>query len=275
MGKQPRGLGNAKADPPSGLWGFLGSGISFFMEVLRAVAKDPLLSILWGICVLFLFLVVATFALGGELPGVGRLALVAFVVIVMASLFAFTAWRMSPAAPVSPADPGEQRLLNTTADTLQALHDLETAIRAAIGPLTRFDPPRCDPSERKEIIQKMDCLADTEVVLPKVRQLVPQLDRQSHEFPGAMRGETRAAVEVVLACGKRTLALVGPSQVTPWGGARELAMLRAAIHDAASPEQAEAIRLRAKKLVEVVDRESLQTADDLLGRARGAQYEQG
>ena len=56
---------NAAANP--GIWGLLGSGMAFFNDVLQTLKTHRVLALLWGICVLFLFFVVATFALAGEL----------------------------------------------------------------------------------------------------------------------------------------------------------------------------------------------------------------
>jgi hypothetical protein len=160
------------------------------------------------------------------------------------------------------------RVVPLTTDTLNSLHELDNAIRKTVGPLTRFDHTTWSHDARETAIKEMGILADTEVILPKVRQLMAQLEGEKAKgFDVSSEGIK--TVDAVLACGRATLESLGESNETPWSGPRELNELMYAIRYADSPDAAESVRQVAQKVLAVVDRKLLREADELLGHFKG------
>jgi hypothetical protein len=108
------------------------------------------------------------------------------------------------------------------------------------------------------------CLADTEAILPRVRELLSELEEIAKRPISS--SEAANAVGVVLDCGRKALKSFGDSTVTPWPGPRDLAELHAIIHASADPETVNSIRQTAGKVVAVVDRELLRDANSFVGR---------
>ena len=162
---------------------------------------------------------------------------------------------------------GLDSILTLAADVLNSLRELDNAIRGTVGHVTRFDHTWSQDA-RETAIREMEVLADTEVILPKVRQLLAQLG-EARERAFDMNPERVKTVDVLLKCGQATLESLGQSDVTPWPGPHELSTLIHAIRTANTPEAAESVRQNAQKVILVVDRKLLREADGLLGRLKG------
>ena len=152
------------------------------------------------------------------------------------------------------------------ADALDALRELDNAIRQTVGPLSRFVHTWSD-DERKEAIKRMEELADREILLPKARRKVSELARKFAELDDT--SEEGKAAKAVLNCGWKTFELLATSNVTPWPGPQELFSLMEAVRYANSTESAEFVREQAQKVQEVVDRNLLTEADLALGQLQG------
>lgn len=161
----------------------------------------------------------------------------------------------------------QNRILQVASDALKALHDLDNAIRTTVGPLTRFDGT-WSLETREKTRGQINELADTEEILPRVRQLLTELEEIAKLAPAS--SEATNAVAAVLACGRKTLELLGNSAVTPWPGPEDLAELQLRIFTSDSAETAKSVRQMAQKVLAVVDRELLRKADGSIGRWRGA-----
>lgn len=161
-------------------------------------------------------------------------------------------------------------ILTVTTDTLNALHELDNAIRTTIGELTRFDHTWSDES-REKAIENMNILADAEIILPKVRTLVAELERKAVDSHATTEGAD--AIAAVLKCGQATLEFLGESVATPWPGAEELAFLVDAVRTKRNPEAEESVRNSATKVVNAVNRKLLGDADTLLGRMKASHKE--
>lgn len=156
------------------------------------------------------------------------------------------------------------RIVTASADALRSLHDLDNAIRRTVGPVSRFD---YTSSSKEDAIRQLGELADTQEILPRVRQSIATLKavRTSGE---ADPEETRLA-DTVLGCGEATLQALGDSAVTPWPGPRELAHLVTLIRTADSPQAQKEVRDEAEKVYAVVNRELLKDADERIGALTG------
>jgi len=73
-----------------GFWRFMKSVFKFFGDVLSAIRKDRMLSILWGFGVLLLVLLVATFVLARDLSSNAKLLVVGLTVIALVGIFIYT-----------------------------------------------------------------------------------------------------------------------------------------------------------------------------------------
>ncbi len=127
---------------------------------------------------------------------------------------------------------------------------------------TRFDHA-WSPTKREAAIEKMEVLADTEVLLPRRRQSFAQLNAARAKAPDVSPAGM-STVDVVLTLGGATLGSLGDAAVTPWPGPRELAALMDAVRTATSAEAAEMERCSAERVVAVVDRDLLRQSDELL-----------
>ncbi len=161
----------------------------------------------------------------------------------------------------------ESSILQTTGNALQAIHDLDNAIRIVLGPLTRFDHT-WSTDKRQEIISAVEALADAERILPRVRQALAQLaEVASREF--TLSPLQKEAIAEVMNCGNDALVSLGQSQVTPWPGPHELVVLLNSIRAANTPETALFVREQTTSVQSVVNRDRLGKADRLMGRWRG------
>jgi hypothetical protein len=166
----------------------------------------------------------------------------------------------------SPTQPS-RRLATLTNDVLSSLHELDNTIRKTVGPLTRFDHTWSNDA-REKTIKEMGVLSDEEVILPKLRQLLAELEAE--EAKGFnISPEGIKAVDVVLACGRATLQSLGESDVTPWPGPHELSEVMYSIRTVDTPEGAESVRHSAQEVLAIVDRKLLREADKRLGHFKG------
>jgi hypothetical protein len=154
-------------------------------------------------------------------------------------------------------------------DTLDSLHELDNAIRQVVGPVSRFQS-RWSHEERAEAIKQMGELADREVILPKVRRKVSELEGIYVKLD--QTSEEGRAAHAVLVCAWKTLELLADSNDTPWPGARALFSLQEAVRNADNAESAKLVRNRARKVKEVVNRKLLRDADNAVGRMRSLNH---
>lgn len=85
---------------------FIKAVFDFFSSVLKSIATDDLLRVLWGVEVL-LFLILAFMSWFGDITGDQRFYLALIVIASVVSLFAFSAWRSRGqwnAPPLAPTD---------------------------------------------------------------------------------------------------------------------------------------------------------------------------
>lgn len=162
----------------------------------------------------------------------------------------------------------DDRIFRTTTDALQVLHEFDNVIRTTLGPLTRFDH-NWSSSRREEAISAIEKLADAEAILPRVRQALAQLTEESRNLVVVTPKGKKANVKV-RACGRKVLASLSNSQVTPWPGPLELVNLTSAIRAAHTPDAAQSVIQCAMDVQSVVNRDCLGTADELIGQWRGA-----
>jgi hypothetical protein len=73
------------------------------------------------------------------------------------------------------------------------------------------------------------------------------------------------SADAVLNCGRATLQRLGRSEVTPWNGPPEVAELIRGIETAEEDAATAKVREQASKVVDTVDRVSLQLADHQIG----------
>lgn len=170
----------------------------------------------------------------------------------------------SPAALVSERSPSE--ILNASRETLDSLRELDNAIRQTVGPVTRFEHT-WSTEARDDAIGRMGKLADTQEILPRVRQSIATL-RQATESTKFSQEERKLA-DTVLACGDAVLQALGRSEVTPWNGPHELARIVDSVRTAHTPESAAEVKLQAEKVYALVNRSLLQDADYALGLVSG------
>jgi hypothetical protein len=171
---------------------------------------------------------------------------------------------LSPAGLV--AESPRSQVLAAGAEGLNSLHDLDNAIRQTVGPLTRFDCKWLD-KQKDEAIKQMGLLADTEEILPRVRQSISKLRQLRDSIK--VTPEEREFAESVLACGETVLQGLGQSQVTPWPGPQELALLVNLVRTADTPEAEKQVRQEAEKVYALVNRNLLRDADHTLGVLSG------
>jgi len=107
MNHDPKDRGGAPSGP-----GFIKSAFSFFSEVLKSIASDDFLRVLWGVEVL-LFVILAFMIWFGDITGDQRFNLALIIVASVVITFATSAWRSHaqrttrPPAPAgSPSSPG-------------------------------------------------------------------------------------------------------------------------------------------------------------------------
>jgi dienelactone hydrolase len=171
---------------------------------------------------------------------------------------------LSPAAVVAEAP--RSHIVTVSTEALKSLQDLDNAIRRTVGPVARFDYTS-SAAAREDAITRMGELADTQEILPRVRQLMAQLG-QVRKSIDADPEETKLA-DIVFACGEATLQALGPSEVTPWPGPRELAHLMTLIRTANTQDAEKMVREEAEKVYAVVNRQLLMDADRALGGLSG------
>jgi hypothetical protein len=169
---------------------------------------------------------------------------------------------LSPAGLV--AESPRSQVLTVGAEALKSLHDLDNAIRQTVGPVTRFDRT-LSTKAREKAISEMGLLADTQVILPRVRQSIA---RQVRDSIKASPEETRFA-DIVLSCGETVLKSLGPSKLTPWPGPEELALLVNLVRTAKTPEAEKQIKQQAEMINGLVNRDLLTDADHTLGVLSG------
>ena len=157
----------------------------------------------------------------------------------------------------------DQHASKVAREALKALHDLDNAIRKTIGPLTRFDMNWRD-DQRRQALADMQMLADTEVILPEVRRLVAELEHRLAETAG-LSSAVQAAATTILNCGRTALTALGRSEVTPWPGPFDLAVLLNKVGSATTDEEAKFVSGQAGKVLTIVDRQALAEADVLVG----------
>jgi hypothetical protein len=164
------------------------------------------------------------------------------------------------------AEAEKRDIVDVARETLKALHDLDNVIRDTVAPVTRFE--KTWPTARRDkAVASMQKLADKEVVLPRVRQLVGELERKSSDSRHLRRG-VQEAVDLVLRSGKTTLKTLGESTDTPFAGPAELAALIGAIQSADTDASEPFVMDQAGRVVAVVDRRALAEADRLVGALR-------
>jgi len=160
----------------------------------------------------------------------------------------------------------ESLMLEVTSTALQAIHDLDNAIRMVLGPLSRFDHTWSD-EKRQEIVASVEALAEAERILPRMRQGLAQLDEIASKARVLTPLQKETLAEV-MACGNDALTSLGRSHVTPWPGPHELVVLLDAIRTARTPDAARSVREQASTVQSVVNRDRLREADTLIGRLR-------
>jgi hypothetical protein len=171
---------------------------------------------------------------------------------------------MNPAGLVAESPPS--RVLAAGAEGLKSLQDLDNAIRQTVGPLTRFDRAWSE-DKRDEAITKMGLLADTQEILPRVRQSTAKLGELRCAITASP--EEREFADSVLACGEAVLQALGASCVTPWPGPQEVARLMELVRTASTLEAEKQVRQEAEKVNNLVNRDTLRDADHTLGRLSG------
>lgn len=172
------------------------------------------------------------------------------------------------ASRLSESPTGSSSLIfEATSNALQAIHDLDNAIRTVLGPLSRFDHT-CSDAKRQEIVASVEALADAERILPRMRQGLAQLAESASKARN-LSPLQKETVDQVMACGNEALTLLGRSHVTPWPGPHELVVLLDGIRTARTPEAALSVREQANTVQSVVNRGRLHDADILIGRLRG------
>jgi hypothetical protein len=109
-----------------GFWGFMSSSVTFFRDVLDAIRGNNVLATLWGLCVLLLVLLIATFVLA-RLPASSTLAVVVLTVLVIASLFVYTTRKAEWSGDGSSITPDDGDLRAKAKECLDLLHSIEEA----------------------------------------------------------------------------------------------------------------------------------------------------
>jgi hypothetical protein len=173
----------------------------------------------------------------------------------------------APDAEESVESSPETLLLTALSEALRAIHDLDNVIRTTIGPVARMFSPDWGLEDRERTIRDVDALAETQVVLPRVRQSVAELEGLKLHLTDILP-EGNAALDAVLACGRNLLAKIGDSDVTPWPGPHQLVLMMAGIRNATENNSAEEVKQMASAAMGTVDRPPLAEADRLLGLFR-------
>jgi len=170
----------------------------------------------------------------------------------------------SPAGLV--AERPQSEILKARREALDSLRELDNAIRQTVGPVTRFEFTWSNEA-RDDAIRRMGKLADTQEILPKVRQSIVTL-RQVRESTKVSQEEGKLA-DTLLACGEAVLQALGRSEVTPWSGPQELAVIVNSVRTANTPASATEVKQQAEKVYALVNRSLLQDADRALGMVSG------
>jgi hypothetical protein len=118
--KQPTSGGE-----PSGS-AFFDTVVGFFSSVLKSIARDDLLRVLWGVEVL-LFFILAFMIWFGDLAGDQRFNLALVIIASVVFMFAFSAWR-SGRITSPPTDDGLIRQAEECLKLLTQIHDANARI---------------------------------------------------------------------------------------------------------------------------------------------------
>jgi hypothetical protein len=210
--------------------------------------------------IFFLLLRQFNFSFATIEPTLAAVIAILFLVIVgSVTFYAIHRWAPQNTLP-------DTSVLNIATDALNALHELDNVIRTTIGPLRQFDQ-EWSKEDRENTIRQMNALADTEIILPRVRQLIAELEGKEKDPQITAAGTS--AIAAILKCGQTLLQSLGQSDETPWPGPHELGSLIDSIRSANNPEATSSIRESAQKFMTVVNRPLLREADKMAGRFRG------
>jgi hypothetical protein len=166
----------------------------------------------------------------------------------------------SPAALVT--ERRQSEIVSACQEALDSLRNLDNAIRQTVGPITRFDLT-WSKETRDDAIKELGKLADTEKILPRVRQSNSMLRRVRDSSKISQKEKELA--DIILACGDQVLQALGESTVTPWNGPQELARIVDLVRFADTASSATEVKQQAETVNGLVNRELMAKADHALG----------